>query len=349
MVHCRVFVIFTLGLSLVGCGQSSMEPEAVAQPTSRVFAADQSTTLTPDVISVDIVLLIPIDAEEISKAFGEDATDAYEKYVGKLFVISGEVLDITDDDLLMYGHKDYGTPDIRCYYVDSAPESVVNAAYNHQNALAVVGTVRGMKENNIIVQDCRAGEGMNTVSPTPTPISPTSRPTRTSQVSPTPRPICASQVRAEIGKPAPEFTLKVYENDNYTKDQEVRLSDLCGKPVVINFWFPECTQCQDLMFLLKNSYNQNKDDVHFVAIQVSAESKSAWDPGGSDAASGQDYVTDKKLHFIVGGDLDRSIATSYGVDAYPTTYFLDKELNLVSSAEYLRAKQIRDNIELASK
>ena len=149
----------------------------------------------------------------------------------------------------------------------------------------------------------------------------------------------------EIGKPAPEFTLKVYENDNYTRDQVVTLSDLRGKPVVINFWFSACTQCQDLMFLLKDAYNQHKDNVHFVAIQVSADSKLGW----GDAASGQDYVTDKELHFIVGGDLDRSIASSYGVDAYPTTYFLDKDLNLVSSAEYLRARQIKDNIELASK
>ena len=158
----------------------------------------------------------------------------------------------------------------------------------------------------------------------------------------------APAAMAEIGKPAPDFSLTVYENDNFTKDQVVNLSDLRGKPVVINFWFPACTQCQDLMFLLKDSYNQNKDNVHYVAIQVSAESKSAWDPSGSDAASGQDYVTDKELHFVVGGDFDRSIATLYGVDAYPTTYFLDKDLNLVSSAEYLRATQIKDNIELAS-
>ena len=158
----------------------------------------------------------------------------------------------------------------------------------------------------------------------------------------------AAGAMAEVGKPAPDFTLKVYENDNFTKDQVVNLSDLRGKPVVLNFWFPACTQCQDLMFLLKDSYNQNKDSVHYVAIQVSAESKSAWDPGGSDETSGQDYVTDKELHFVVGGDFDRSIATLYGVDAYPTTYFLDKDLNLVSSAEYLRATQIKDNIELAS-
>ena len=154
---------------------------------------------------------------------------------------------------------------------------------------------------------------------------------------------------AEVGKPAPDFTLKVYGNDNYTKDEEVSLSDLRGKPVVINFWFPACTQCGELMFLIKDSYNANKDDVHYVAVQVSADSKSEWDPSGSDATSGQDYVTDKELHFIVGPDFDRSIATAYGVDAYPTTYFLDKDLNIVSAPTYLKARQIKDNLQLASK
>ena len=158
----------------------------------------------------------------------------------------------------------------------------------------------------------------------------------------------APAAMAEVGKPAPNFTLKVYENENYTKDQEVSLSDLRGKPVVINFWFPACTQCQELMFLIKDSYNANKDDVHYVAVQVSADSKSGWDPGGSDETSGQDYVTDKELHFIVGPDFDRSIAAAYGVDAYPTTYFLDKDLNLVSTATYLKARQIKDNLKLAS-
>ena len=159
----------------------------------------------------------------------------------------------------------------------------------------------------------------------------------------------APAAMAEIGNPAPDFTLKVYENENYTKGQEVRLSDLRGKPVVINFWFPACTQCQELMFLIKDSYIANKDDAHYIAVQVSVDSKSGWDPGGSDEASGQDYVTDKELNFIVGGDFDRSIATAYGVDAYPTTFFLDRDLNLISRPTYLKARGIKDNLEEASK
>ena len=159
----------------------------------------------------------------------------------------------------------------------------------------------------------------------------------------------APAAQAEIGQPAPDFALTVYENTNYARDQVVNLSDLRGKPVVINFWFPACTQCQELMFLLKDSYIANMDDVHFVAIQVAADSKSEWDPGGSDTESGQSYVTDKKLEFIVGADFDGTIAAAYGVNAYPKTYFLDKDLNLVSTADYLKARGIKDNLQAAKK
>ena len=157
----------------------------------------------------------------------------------------------------------------------------------------------------------------------------------------------AEAALAEIGQPAPDFALTVYENSNYARDQVINLSDLRGKPVLINFWFPACTQCQELMFLIKDSYNANMDDVHFVAIQVAADSKSEWDPGGSDTESGQSYVTDKKLEFIVGADFDGTIAEAYGVNAYPKTYFLDKDLNLVSTADYLKARGIKENLEAA--
>ncbi len=153
---------------------------------------------------------------------------------------------------------------------------------------------------------------------------------------------------AVVGQPAPNFALTVYETPNFTKDQVVQLSDLKGKPVVINFWFPSCNECGDLMWLLKGSYDKHKDDVQYVAIQVSADSKSEWDPG-SNAAAGQEYVTDKNLEFAVGADPDRSIAIAYDVQAYPTTYFLDKNLKLVSKQSFLRARQIEENIQLAMK
>jgi len=154
-------------------------------------------------------------------------------------------------------------------------------------------------------------------------------------------------VLAEIGKPAPDFTITAYENENHAKGEVVSLSDLKGKPVVISFWFPSCYDCGELLWLLKNSYAKHKDDVQYVVLQVSADVKSLWDPGSNEVV-GQEYVRDKELPFLVGADPDRSIATAYDVQAYPNAYFLDKDQNLVAVENFLRAKQIEESIERAA-
>ena len=160
---------------------------------------------------------------------------------------------------------------------------------------------------------------------------------------------------AQVGSSsAPDFTIMAFENENYTKDQVINLSDLRGKPVVITFWYPACTPCADVMILLKDAYdNTHKGNVHFIAIQEAIGGQSEWDPP-SNPEAGQTFTTDKELQFIVGFDTGSdpdaddkrgTIAKAYNVQAYPTTYFLNADLTLCAEETYLRASAIEDNIE----
>lgn len=162
---------------------------------------------------------------------------------------------------------------------------------------------------------------------------------------------------AEAGSPAPDFAVTAFENANYTKDQVINLSDLRGKPVVITFWYPACTPCADLIILLKDAYdNTHAGNVHFIAIQESLGGQSDWDPP-SNPEAGQKFTTDKELQFIVAFDPDSdpdaedkrgSIAKAYNVQAWPTTYFLNKDLTICATQTYLRERTIEDNIEAVS-
>ena len=160
---------------------------------------------------------------------------------------------------------------------------------------------------------------------------------------------------AQVGSSsAPDFTIMAFENENYTKDQVINLSELRGKPVVITFWYPACTPCADVMILLKDAYdNTHKGNVHFIAIQEAIGGQSEWDPP-SNPEAGQTFTTDKELQFIVGFDTGSdpdaddkrgTIAKAYNVQAYPTTYFLNADLTLCAEETYLRASAIEDNIE----
>lgn len=162
---------------------------------------------------------------------------------------------------------------------------------------------------------------------------------------------------AAVGSPAPDFAIMAFENENYTKDQVINLSDLRGKPVVITFWYPACTPCADLIILLKDAYdNRHSENVHFIAIQESLGGQSEWDPP-SNPESGQKFTTDKQLQFIVAFDPESnpdaedkrgSIAKAYNVQAWPTTYFLNKDLTVCATETYLRERTIEDNIEAVS-
>jgi len=155
--------------------------------------------------------------------------------------------------------------------------------------------------------------------------------------------------KAEIGKPAPNFTLELYENGIYPAGQAFSLSELRGKPVVINFWYPACGSCGDTLQLLKDSYDINKDTVHYVGVHVPIENaKDAVWSQGTGAKEGQDFVSSRGMPFISGPDTDQSIAEAYEIQAYPTAYFLDKDLNVVSKETFLRAPQIRSAIANAS-
>ena len=88
----------------------------------------------------------------------------------------------------------------------------------------------------------------------------------------------ASQVADDIasvgpmfdgGDQAPDFELVLYGNENHSPGERLRLSDLKGKPVVGNFWFPSCPPCRAEMPDLEASFrNHSVNGVEFIGVQL---------------------------------------------------------------------------------
>jgi len=122
---------------------------------------------------------------------------------------------------------------------------------------------------------------------------------------------------AEVDEPAPDFTLPLLETDAELGD-EVELSSLEGKAVVLEFWATDCSACRQ-SFPALDDFNRNRpDDVVVVAVNVDR------------ATPTQARHRIEKFMDMFGYDVpvaidNQSVARAYGVDVIPRTVFIDKE------------------------
>lgn len=67
---------------------------------------------------------------------------------------------------------------------------------------------------------------------------------------------------AQVGQQVPDVTLEGFDG------ADVRLRDLTGKPVVINFWASSCAPCVKEMPLIEEAHKALGDEVEFLGVDV---------------------------------------------------------------------------------
>lgn len=111
---------------------------------------------------------------------------------------------------------------------------------------------------------------------------------------------------------AADFELTTLDGD------EIKLSELRGKKVIVNFWATWCPPCIEEMPDLQSFYEKNKDN----NIEILAVNLTNLDDGEEAVRS---FVTEYGLTFPVPLDAEGEVGTSYGVFTIPTSYILDEE------------------------
>jgi peroxiredoxin len=112
-----------------------------------------------------------------------------------------------------------------------------------------------------------------------------------------------------VGAPAPVITAETVDGE------QVSLSGLRGKVVILNFWATWCAPCREEMPALQERYEKYKDsDLVVLAVD--------FDETADDVRAFRDQLG---LTFPVLLDPGAAIQQLYRVRGYPTTYFVDRD------------------------
>lgn len=114
--------------------------------------------------------------------------------------------------------------------------------------------------------------------------------------------------------PSTDFTM--YKPDG----TPLKLSDLAGQPIVLNFWATWCPPCRAELPDFQAAYETYGDRVTFVMLNVSESIETA-----------QAFFAENGYTFPLYADLDDDASNAYVVTGIPTTIMYDAAGNILDS------------------
>ena len=112
------------------------------------------------------------------------------------------------------------------------------------------------------------------------------------------------------GFPAPDFEF------SDSTGSIMRLSDLRGQPVILNFWASWCPPCRAEMPAIQ-AVHQAYQAQGLVVLGVNTANQDS-------LSQAQDFITEMDLSFQMLYDSSGAIQSRYDVSALPTTFFIDR-------------------------
>lgn len=121
------------------------------------------------------------------------------------------------------------------------------------------------------------------------------------------------QQTVDEGMEAPDFQLQTLDG------KEMKLSELQGQAVLLNFWATWCEPCRDEMPAIQKVYEKHRDKgLEVVGVNI-AESQ----------LTVKGFVRQLDLTFPIVFDKERKVVDQYRIGPIPTSLFIDSDGKVV--------------------
>lgn len=119
-----------------------------------------------------------------------------------------------------------------------------------------------------------------------------------------------------VGKPAPDFTLAVVHGEGAAEGDRVRLSDLKGQLVVLDFWASWCEPCRQSVPIL----NQAAKTLAAEGVRVYGVNSEGFRPEALSRVAAR-----WQFAYPVLADPTAEAMNDYKVEALPSLFLIDKQ------------------------
>lgn len=146
------------------------------------------------------------------------------------------------------------------------------------------------------------------------------------------------KARGLAGQAAPDFNLELTYGGQ--PGDRIRLSNLQGHVVVLDFWASWCQPCKEQMAILKQlSQELSGQDVYVLGIATS-----------DTLADAREFIEAHDASYPMAFDDGNAIAQAYGVTALPTIVVIDRSGRVVEHAARVvgqreLAERVRSTLE----
>lgn len=140
------------------------------------------------------------------------------------------------------------------------------------------------------------------------------------------------------GDIVPDFSLTLYSGYEYNGQSEVKISDLRGKVVFINFWASWCKPCEQEAPALEEAweYYQTSGKVVFLGIDYA-----------DTEAPARAFLKKFNNTYPNGPDMRTAISQMFRIKGVPETYIIDTNgiLNFVKIGPFPNADEVKTIID----